>query len=153
MTPGNWIFRLHQSIVTIVAMTAPLTHHLHQSRVHDFRRATPPAHRAPRPTAEATTVMQTAEQPIAIRRATAADRAVVARLAALDSADVPAGDVLIAFVGDEPQAATEIATGPRSPTRSARPPTSSTCCRSARGTCAPPPPRRRLGVRRPAFAA
>jgi hypothetical protein len=48
---------------------------------------------------------------IAIRRATAADRPALDRLAALDSARVPAGDVLIAEVGGEPQAALEIATG------------------------------------------
>jgi len=48
---------------------------------------------------------------IAIRRATADDAAVVERLAALDSAAVPRGDILIAEVGGEPQAALELTTG------------------------------------------
>ena len=39
---------------------------------------------------------------ISIRRATEADRAVLERLAALDSARAPTGDILIAEVGDEP---------------------------------------------------
>jgi hypothetical protein len=42
---------------------------------------------------------------IAIRRAFPDDRATLERLAALDSAPVPAGDVLIAEVDDEPWAA------------------------------------------------
>ena len=51
-------------------------------------------------------------EPIAIRRAGADDQAVLARLAALDSARrVPSGDVLIADVGDQPRAAIELATG------------------------------------------
>lgn len=54
---------------------------------------------------------EAAMTPIGIRRATAADRAALERLAALDSARVPAGDMLIAEVGGEPQAAIEIATG------------------------------------------
>ena len=52
-----------------------------------------------------------AEEPIAIRRATDMDRAALERLAALDSAKAPSGEVLIALSGDEPQAAIEIATG------------------------------------------
>jgi hypothetical protein len=55
--------------------------------------------------------MPNTTQPIAIRRATPADRPAVERLAALDSARSPSGDVLIAEVGDEPQAAIAIATG------------------------------------------
>jgi hypothetical protein len=48
---------------------------------------------------------------IAIRRATAADRFVLERLAALDSAPAPSGEVLIAEVGDEAQAAIELESG------------------------------------------
>jgi hypothetical protein len=48
---------------------------------------------------------------IAVRYATAADGPALERLAALDSAPVPTGDVLIAKVGDEVQSALEIATG------------------------------------------
>jgi hypothetical protein len=55
--------------------------------------------------------MQTVES-IAIRRATQSDRPVVERLATLDSAPAPSsGEVLIAYVGDEPQAAVDVATG------------------------------------------
>ncbi|MCA1697426.1 MAG: hypothetical protein LC790_00370 [Actinobacteria bacterium] len=46
---------------------------------------------------------------IAIRRATETDRAALERLAALDSAPTPSGEVLIAEVGGEPQAAIQIA--------------------------------------------
>jgi hypothetical protein len=50
-------------------------------------------------------------QSIAIRRATPDDQVALERLAALDSAPAPSGEVLIAEVGDEPQAAMEVATG------------------------------------------
>jgi hypothetical protein len=50
-------------------------------------------------------------QPVTIRRATAADRATLERLAALDSAPAPVGDVLIAEVGDEALGAIEVASG------------------------------------------
>lgn len=52
-----------------------------------------------------------APAPIAIRRATAADRAAIARLAVLDSATAPKGELLLAEVGGELQAAIEIASG------------------------------------------
>jgi hypothetical protein len=48
---------------------------------------------------------------VAIRRATAADGSALERLAALDSAAAPSGEVLIAEVGGQPHAAIEIATG------------------------------------------
>lgn len=48
---------------------------------------------------------------IAIRRATESDRVALERLAALDSARPLTGEALIAEVGDEPQAAIQIATG------------------------------------------
>jgi len=48
---------------------------------------------------------------IAIRRATEADRAALERRAALDSAPTSSGEVLLAEVGGEPQAAIEIASG------------------------------------------
>ena len=53
----------------------------------------------------------TMTSPIAIRRATAADAPALERLAALDSARAPQGDVLLAEVGGEPRAAVAIATG------------------------------------------
>lgn len=49
--------------------------------------------------------------PIAIRRATEADRHTLERLAALDSSRIPSGEVLIAEVGEEPQAAIEVSSG------------------------------------------
>jgi hypothetical protein len=48
---------------------------------------------------------------VTIRRATEDDRQVLERLAALDSARLPSGDILIAEVGYEQQAAIEVATG------------------------------------------
>jgi hypothetical protein len=48
---------------------------------------------------------------LTIRRATAADEFAVRRLAALDSAFPPTGDVLLAEVGDEPWAALSLDTG------------------------------------------
>jgi hypothetical protein len=48
---------------------------------------------------------------IAIRRAGAYDRPTLDRLAALDGAPCPWGEVLIVEVGGEPQAAIEIASG------------------------------------------
>jgi len=48
---------------------------------------------------------------IAIRAATAHDHAELVRLAALDTATVPAGRVLLAEVDGEVQAAVEVATG------------------------------------------
>jgi hypothetical protein len=89
-------------------MTNHLTHQLNLARLEDLRllaesRRSPSGCAAPSPAA--------AVESISIRRATAADRPLLERLAALDSAPVPSGDVLIAEVGDEPRAALEIATG------------------------------------------
>ena len=50
-------------------------------------------------------------EPVTIRRATAADRATLERLAALDSAPAPDGDVLMAEVGGEAVGAIEVASG------------------------------------------
>ena len=52
-----------------------------------------------------------AHPPIAIRRATDADRDALERLAALDSARVPTGEILIAEVAGEAQAAIGVAAG------------------------------------------
>lgn len=48
---------------------------------------------------------------VVIRTATALDQADLARLAALDTAPLPTGRVLLAEVDDEVQAAVEVATG------------------------------------------
>ena len=53
----------------------------------------------------------TQEMNLTIRRATAADAFAVRRLAALDSAFPPTGDVLLAEMGDELWAALSIDTG------------------------------------------
>jgi hypothetical protein len=58
-----------------------------------------------------TTARKETPMTIAIRRATESDRPALERLAALDSAPAPTGEVLIAEVGDEPQAAIEVASG------------------------------------------
>jgi hypothetical protein len=52
-----------------------------------------------------------AGEPVAIRRATAADRESLDRLAALDSAGKVVGEALVAQVDDEPRAAIELVTG------------------------------------------
>jgi len=49
--------------------------------------------------------------PITIRRSTAADRATLERLAALDSAPMPTGEVLMAELGGEAAGAIEVASG------------------------------------------
>ena len=49
--------------------------------------------------------------PIVIRRAGTADAAALERLAALDSAHLPSGDLLVAEVDGEPRAALRIADG------------------------------------------
>jgi hypothetical protein len=66
-----------------------------------------------------------AAEPVVIRTAGAGDRDLLARLAALDSAEPPAGEVLLAEVGGEPHAALELGSGrfvadPFRPTRELR---------------------------------
>lgn len=48
---------------------------------------------------------------ITIRHSTDMDRAEIARLAALDSRDAPAGDAMLGFVNDELQAAVALKSG------------------------------------------
>ena len=55
--------------------------------------------------------MSSQEPSLAILRSGPGDRAALERLAALDSAPTPSGDVLIAEVSREPRAAIEVATG------------------------------------------
>lgn len=73
-------------------MTGHLSHDANLARLEDMR-------------------TRAAARRSATRHATGADRVAVERLAALDSAEAPSGELLIAEVGDEPQAAIEIATG------------------------------------------
>jgi hypothetical protein len=89
-------------------MTGHLLHDAQLTRFEELR------HRAKRrrPSASPTTEdpMQTAAS-ISIRHSTPADADAVERLAALDSAAAPRGELLIASVDGEPQAALELATG------------------------------------------
>ena len=48
---------------------------------------------------------------ITIRNSTEADRAAIARLAALDSREAPAGEAMLAFVDDELRAAVGLGSG------------------------------------------
>ena len=92
--------------------------------------------------------------PLVLRPATSVDTADLERLAALDSAHVPAGDVLIGETAGEPVAAVAIADGRvvADPFRPTADLVAVLVLRAAmvRGAI---PARRRLGVRRPAFAA
>ena len=85
-------------------MSTYLPYEANVSRVDDLVRAAGTRH------AEAP-VRNNRMQPVAIRRATAADRESLDRLAALDSAGRVVGEALIARVGDEPRAAIELVTG------------------------------------------
>jgi hypothetical protein len=90
-------------------MTGQITFDAASSRVQDQLH-----HAAARRAASAATTRREAQgddtAAVVVRRATAADDATIAMLAALDSAAVPAGEMLIAEVDREPQAAIEIAT-------------------------------------------
>jgi hypothetical protein len=91
-------------------MTGYMTHEANIARLDDFNRAGArcSAQRDPAPRGE---VASRTEEAIAVRRATAADAGAIRRLAALDSADAPAGELLLAVVDGTPRAAIEIATG------------------------------------------
>jgi len=96
-------------------VTGYLTYDANVARLEDLhgraerRRMTRRAARTATPAATQTRVG--VAEPVTIRRATAADRATLERLAALDSARAPVGDVLIAEVGDEALGAIEVASG------------------------------------------
>ena len=85
-------------------MTGYLTHDANLARLDDMR-----ARASKRPTTSPREEHNV--KTISIRRAVEADRPVIERLAALDSSPTPTGAILIAEVGDEPQAAMQIATG------------------------------------------
>jgi hypothetical protein len=95
-------------------MTGHLAYGANQARLDDLRRRAG-AHGAVRHARAATfardEIRINADEPVAIRRATEADRDALERLAALDSAQTPSGAVLIAEVDDEPQAAIEVTGG------------------------------------------
>jgi hypothetical protein len=88
-------------------MTGPLSHEASLAHVHDMH--TRADRRRAATSREEITVPAT--HSIAIRRATEADRVTIERLAELDSAPAPTGDVLIAAVDGEPLAAIGLATG------------------------------------------
>jgi hypothetical protein len=139
-------------------MTGYLPHDANVARMHDMhtRAAERRADRRPTTTRHQQEGETPTRPPIAIRRARDADRVVLERLAALDSAPVPAGEVLIAEVGDEPQAAIEVATGATvaDPFRLTGDLVELLALRAA-GRRDAPSPRRRLALRRrrPAYRA
>ena len=92
-------------------MTGYMTHDSNVARLQDMHSRAAQRRSARRPKSAREETPMHATDSIAIRRATEADRVAVARLAALDSADTPSGEILIAEVGDEPQAAIQISTG------------------------------------------
>jgi hypothetical protein len=85
-------------------MSTYLPYEANVSRVDDLVRAARLRH-------VETPVIVNHSGPVAIRRATAADRESLDRLAALDSARKVVGEALVAQVDDEPRAAIELATG------------------------------------------
>ncbi len=95
-------------------MTGQLTYDAHIARIDDLRRRTERP-RAGRRVARATPLSEQRRvrlaESVTIRRATAADRVALERLAALDSAPPLAGDVLLAEVGDDAVAAIALAGG------------------------------------------
>jgi hypothetical protein len=94
-------------------VTGHLTYDAHLARVEDLHRQTK-RHRAPRRTARPAPAPEQRHglaESATIRRATAADRVALERLAALDSASAPVGDVLMAEVGGEVVAAIVLAGG------------------------------------------
>ena len=96
-------------------MTGHLTYDANVARLEDLRRRAERRRAARtatgRTTPAATHVPRCVVEDVTIRRATEADRAALDRLAALDSARAPVGEVLIAVVGDEAWGAIEIGGG------------------------------------------
>jgi hypothetical protein len=96
-------------------MTGQLTYDANSARVDDLHRRAR-RHRVARSATRPATPageqrrVRLAES-VTIRRATAADRVALERLAALDSAPAPVGDVLLAEVDDAAVAAIELAGG------------------------------------------
>ena len=85
-------------------MSTYLPYEANATRVDDLVRAARSRH-------VGTPVRSNNAQAVAIRRASAADRDRLARLATLDSSRKIVGEALIAQVDDEPRAAIELATG------------------------------------------
>ena len=92
-------------------MTGHLTQDTNLARLQDLRNRADERRSARHMNSTREDTHMHATESIAIRRATNADRVTVERLAALDSAETPSGEILIAEVGDEPQAAIQVATG------------------------------------------
>jgi hypothetical protein len=86
------------------AMSTYLPYEATATRVDDLVRAAATRHLD-------TPVRSNHSGPVAIRRAAAADRETLDRLAALDSARKVVGEALIADVDDEPRVAIELVTG------------------------------------------
>jgi hypothetical protein len=84
-----------------MTQTGYITYDAQAARLEDLHRRA--AHRRTRREPEV--------EPVAIRHAVPADRDTIERLAALDSAEVPTGEILIAEVAGEPRAAIDVAGG------------------------------------------
>ncbi len=94
-----------------VEMTGHLIHDAHMTRLDELQRRAEHRRLTSASAAHRTEEPMHATQSISIRRATAADAGAVRRLAALDSAPTPGGELLIAEVQGEPHAALEISSG------------------------------------------
>jgi hypothetical protein len=92
-------------------MTAYIAHDANQARLTDMHRLADANRRVKQAVSQLEEMVQPANRQISIHAATEADRPAIERLAALDSAAVPAGEMLIAQVAGEPVAAIEVATG------------------------------------------
>jgi hypothetical protein len=96
-------------------VNAQLTYDAHGTRIEDLRRLAERRRRTPDATGPATPAdtpaCVRAAASITIRRSTAADRAALERLAALDSAPRLTGEVLLAELDGEAAGAIEVASG------------------------------------------
>lgn len=92
-------------------MTGYLTHDANLARLKDMRTRADERRSARQAQSTQEGARTHVTESIAIRQATGADRGAVERLAALDSAEAPSGEVLIAEVGDELWVAIEVASG------------------------------------------
>jgi hypothetical protein len=96
-------------------MTGQLTYDANRARVDDLHRRARRHRMARGATRSATPAAEQRRgrlaESVTIRRSTAADRLALARLAALDSAPAPTGDMLMAEIDGEAVAAIELAGG------------------------------------------
>jgi len=92
-------------------MTGYLTHNANLARLEEMRARAAERRSAGGAKSTREETDPRAPESIDIRHATGADLVALARLATIDSAEAPTGEVLLAEVGGELRAAIEIATG------------------------------------------